>query len=98
MPIFSCPIQGKTYYVAKKIYIQDVTIELQLYSNPQMLNGIIVSVCHPEKAGGLLSSSSNPKNFSIKSIDNVKPVKVKDSREYKREVKENWISRKNFIS
>ncbi len=44
-----------------------------------MLNGIIVSVCHPEKSGGLLTSSSNPKNFSIKSIDNVKLVKVKEN-------------------
>jgi autotransporter-associated beta strand protein len=91
---YECPIQGKTTYQAKIIQIHDVTIELRKYSNPQILNGIEVSVSNPKKAKGILASNINPKNFAIKKIDNTTNMKVTDDKPYNREVKELWITTK----
>jgi len=91
---YECPIQGKTTYQAKIIQIHDVTIELRKYSNPQILNGIEVSVSNPKKAKGILASNINPKNFAIKKIDNTQSMKVTDDKPYNREVKELWITTK----
>ncbi len=89
--IFECEIQGKSNYKAKIISVGDVRIELRKYSNPQILNGIDVSVSNPNKATGILSKNINPKNFMIKTIDNMNNVIVKNTKEYNKEVKEIWI-------
>jgi len=91
---YECPIQGKTTYQAKIIQIDDVTIELRKYSNPQILNGIEVSVSNPSKAKGILASNINPKNFAIKKIDNTQSMKIAVAKPYNREVKELWITTK----
>ena len=89
--VFECEIQGKSNYKAKIISVGDVRIELRKYSNPQILNGIDVSVSNPNKANGILSSNINPKNFMVKTIDNMSNVIIKNTKEYNKEVKEIWI-------
>jgi len=89
--IFECEIQGKSSYKAKIISISDVRIELRKYSNPQILNGIDVSVSRPDKANGILNSNINPKNFMVKTINNMNNVIIKNTKEYNKEVKETWI-------
>ena len=91
--LFLCPIQGKSQYVAKIISIEDVKIELRLYSNPQILNGIEVSVLDGDKARGILNSNINPKNFILKNIKDRKDINVNklENKEYNKDVKEHWI-------
>jgi hypothetical protein len=89
--VFECEIQGKSNYKAKIISVGDVRIELRKYSNPQILNGIDVSVSNPNKANGILSSNINPKNFMVKTIDNMSNIIIKNTKEYNKEVKEIWI-------
>jgi hypothetical protein len=88
---YECPIQGKTKYQAKIIQIENIKIELRKYTNPQILNGIEVSVSDLTHAKGILNSNINPKNFAIKKIDNTTPVKVDDVKPYNREVQEIWV-------
>jgi hypothetical protein len=93
---FHCPIQGSSLYVAKIIQVEDIQIELRLFSNPQIRNGIQVAVTEPSKAKGLLSSNQNPKFFSVKQIQCVKPVKLGTEKDYQRVVKEYW-TRPNLV-
>ena len=90
---YECPIQGETTYQAKIIQIDDITIELRKYSNPQILNGIEVSLSNPSKAKGILSNNINPKHFAIKKIDNTTSIHVSSVTPYNRDVKELWISK-----
>ena len=90
----NCPVQGISPYKSIIIHIDEVTISLRKYSNPQVLNGIEVSVDHIANAKGLLNSFCNPKNYSIKKINNVKPVHVIDNKPYMRKVKEIWVKSK----
>jgi hypothetical protein len=87
---FHCPIQGSSLYVAKIIQVEDVTIELRLFSNPQIRNGVQVMVGTPQKARGLLSSNANPKQFAVKQIQCVKPMNLSNEKAYHRVVKEDW--------
>ena len=89
--LFKCDIQGESLYVAKIIYIFGVRIELRLFDNPQILNGIEISVPDIKNTTGLLSSRINPKNFMIKTITDTKKITIKSDKVYNRVVKENWI-------
>ena len=70
--LFKCDIQGESLYVAKIIYICGVRIELRLFDNPQVLNGIEISVPNYKNSTRLLSSRINSKNFMIKTITDTK--------------------------
>ena len=72
---FHCSIQGKSKYQSKFILLDGVKIEFRRFANPQILNGIDVSVVSTENAIGILNSNINPKYFSIKSLENTKPLK-----------------------
>ena len=89
--LFKCDIQGESLYIAKIIYIFGVRIELRLFDNPQILNGIEISVPDIKNVSGLLSSRINPKNFMIKTITDTKKITIKSDKVYNRVVKENWI-------
>jgi len=69
-------------------------ISLRKYNNPQVLNGINVSVGNLANAKGLLNSFCNPKNYSIKKIKNVNPVIVVQDKMYNKKVKEHWVKTK----
>jgi len=86
-----CPIQGISPYNSIILQLNDVKISLKKYSNPQVLNGIDISVEHVEKAKGLLNSFCNPKNYSIKKIKYVKPLHLIQDKIYMKHVKEHWV-------
>ena len=52
--IFDCCIQGKSKYQSKYILLNGVKIEFRRFANPQILNGIDVSVINTENAIGIL--------------------------------------------
>jgi hypothetical protein len=87
---FHCPIQGSSLYVAKVIQVETVRVELRLFSNPQIRNGIQVEVIEPGKASGLLSSNQNPKQFAVKQIECVKTMNIGSGKAYNRVIKEYW--------
>jgi hypothetical protein len=90
----NCPIQGISDYKSIILTIDDVKISLRKYNNPQVLNGINVSVGNLANAKGLLNSFCNPKNYSIKKIKNVNPVIVVQDKMYNKKVKEHWVKTK----
>ena len=86
-----CPIQGISPYKSIILHVDGVKISLRKYSNPQVLNGIDVSVDHVENVKGLLNSFCNPKKYSIKKIKNINPLHVIQEKIFKKEVKEIWV-------
>ena len=91
--MFKCPIQGESTFVSKTIYFKQVRIELRLYTNPQILNGIEVSVSNPSLGVGILNSDINPKNFVLRSIDNIDSLKDfnMNAKSYNKKVNEKWV-------
>ena len=91
--MFKCPIQGESTFVSKTIYFKQVRIELRLYTNPQILNGIEVSVSNPSLGVGILNSDINPKNFVLRSIDNIDSLKDfnVNAKSYNKKVNEKWV-------
>ncbi len=90
---FSCPIQGESMYKRKIIRIGELSIELRKYNNPQMVNGIDVSLRNITKeTKGILNSNANPKNFKVKNIYCTKPLKkITDTKVYNRKVKDVFV-------
>ena len=88
-----CPIQGTSTYTSIIIQLHGVKISLRKYKNPQVLNGIDISVSRVEKAKGLLNSFCNPKHYTIKKMNNIKPLHVVDDKVYSKKVKEIWVKR-----
>ena len=89
--VLNCPVQGISRYKSIILHLNDATIFLKKYKNPQILNGIDISVTNITKAKGLLNSLCNPKSYSIKKIKNVKPLNVIDNTIYSKKVKEVWV-------
>ena len=90
----NCPVQGISPYVSTIIQVDGVKISLRKYANPQVLNGIDVSVENIENAKGLLNSFTNPKNYTVKKITSVKPVEVLQNTVYNKKVKDAWVTTK----
>jgi len=88
-----CPIQGISDYKSIIIQFNGVKISLRKYTNPQILNGIDISVTDVEKAKGLLNSLCNPKKYAIKKIKNVTPLHVTEEKIYKKDVKDIWVTK-----
>jgi hypothetical protein len=86
-----CPIQGISDYKSIILLFNGVKISLRKYTNPQVLNGIDISVTHIENAKGLLNSFCNPKKYAIKKIKNINPLHVIQEKIFKKEVKEIWV-------
>ena len=90
---FTCPIQGKSDYTSKTIFVDNVEIKLMKYKNPQILNGIDVSG-DLLKSKGLLNSIYNPKNSMVKNIKSIKPLKDVKGVIYNYKVKELWVKKR----
>lgn len=63
-------------------------IKLSLYKNPQILNGIEISVFSTENIIGVLNDYVHPKNYRIKSMTNTKKVERKIKKQYTKIAKE----------
>ena len=94
---FECPIQGNSTFQSKTISLSfknQTIIELRKYSNPQILNGIEV-LTNTTKSTGVLNSNLNPKNFRLKNITNINPIKLSPKeKKYNFNAAENWIFKK----
>ena len=90
---FTCPIEGNSDYTSKTITINDVTIKLMKYRNPQILNGIDVTG-NVSKSKGILNSIYNPKNSMVKNIKSIRPLKDTKGVIYNYKVKELWVKKK----
>ena len=91
---FNCPIEGKSDYTSKTITVEDVEIKLMKYRNPQILNGIDVTVGDPSNSKGILNSIYNPKDSMVKSIKSVKPLKEAKGIVYNYKQKELWVKKR----
>ena len=90
----NCPIEGKSDYTSKTITVDDIEIKLMKYRNPQILNGIDVTVGDPSNSKGILNSIYNPKDSMVKSIKSVKPLKEAKGIVYNYKQKELWVKKR----
>jgi surface protein len=88
--IHNCPIQGEQKFWSVVLKLDGITIELQKFINPQVINGISVTKNASIESKGLLSSTLHPKNFTTKHIKSVTPVKLshhnKNTKPYKKQI------------
>lgn len=90
--MFDCPIQGTSSYTSLEIKFDDIFIDLHKYSNPQMINGIVVHLTKNKQIYGLMASDANPRYSRIKKVTYTHPLKaVSCHKQYKKIFNENWI-------
>ena len=86
---FSCPLQLQGTSKRKDTIIKianTITINLLNIFNPQIINGIELNYCgNIDNIKGIFNTFYHPKNYTIKQIDNVNPIKLKTNlSEYKK--------------
>lgn len=93
---FFCPIQGKSTSTSITINIIGVEIELLKINHPQIINGINCRYNgYNGEVKGIFNDIVNPKNYKIKNLKYVKGISVSDSKQYKKNTKESWMSLEN---
>ena len=94
LQVFDCPILGKSYYSRMIVTLTDtengdIVIELCKYMHPQIINGINVQMGYVSNTvKGILNDEIHPKNYCIKSVNDIKTLNIKNNNPYKKDIKE----------